>query len=635
MSESAPTSVLLPKDTKAPSLGELVRYKPPSHSQRVGHGEEEERFKPISMKLVRRLAGLMKPYWKYYLLAVMCGVVCTAMEMAPPFIIGQLADHAIPSGDLNQVLYWIGIWAGAMVILLLFSALQMGFAARTGEKVIQGLRLELFSHLQRLSMSFFDKTKLGRIITRGTSDLNMLRNPLVNGINVMVLNILMMAGAGAMIAMTSWRLFLVVAWLAPVLAVINHLYRKHVGHQWQIVRAGFSRVASNLAENITGVRVVSAFNRQDANLDYFNDLQDENTWNNLRVNNMQGLYQPLLEWTRFFGQVIILAYGGVGVFNGDLKAGVVLACFFYWDLFMRPTITMGNFFTGVMMAMASGERIFALLDTVPEVKDRPGAKPLPRVEGDILFDHVTFAYEPGRPVLHDINLVIPAGQTFALVGATGCGKSTTLSLLARFYELEEGRILVDGHDVREVTMKSLHRQMGIVLQQNYLFSGSIMDNIRYPRPDATEEDVYAAAKALGVHERLLALPEGYETVVGERGASLSLGVRQLICFTRVLLANPRIFLLDEATSSIDTVTELEIQAALDRLVKNRTTLIVAHRLSTVVKADRIIVMSQGRITEQGTHHELLEKEGYYAQLYERFVSGQGDLDSLPGEEPQT
>jgi len=322
------------------------------------------------------------------------------------------------------------------------------------------------------------------------------------------------------------------------------------------------------------------------------------------------------------------------VFNGDLKAGVVLVCFFYWDLFMRPTITMGNFFTGVMMAMASGERIFALLDTEPEVKDRPDAKPLPKVEGDILFDHVTFAYEPGRPVLHDVNLIIPAGQTFALVGATGCGKSTTLSLLARFYELEEGRILVDGHDVREVTMKSLHRQMGIVLQQNYLFSGSIMDNIRYPRPDATEEDVYAAAKALGVHERLLALPEGYETVVGERGASLSLGVRQLICFTRVLLANPRIFLLDEATSSIDTVTELEIQAALDRLVRNRTTLIVAHRLSTVVKADRIVVMSQGCIIEQGTHHELLEKEGYYAQLYERFVSGQGDLDSLPREEPE-
>jgi ABC-type multidrug transport system fused ATPase/permease subunit len=613
-------------------MSELIRYKPPAHSQRVEHGEDEEKFKPISMKMVRRLAGWMKPYWKLYLLSVLCGSICTAMELVPPWVIKHLVDEAIPSGVAANVIHWTGLWAGAMVMVLLFDALQMGLTAKSGESVVQDLRLAIFNHLQRLSMSFFDKTKLGRIITRGTSDLGAMRGVLVNGVNTLVLNTLLMVGAGAMIAMTSWRLFLVVAWLSPLLGILNHYYRRHVGHEWQVVRAGFSRVASNLAENITGVRVVSAFNRQETNLGRFNELQDENTWNNLRVANMQGLYQPILETSRFFGQMIILAYGGVGVLNGRFEAGTVLACFFYWDLFMRPTINMGNFFNSVMQAMASGERIFSLLDTVPEVQDRPDAMPLAKVDGRIVFDHVTFAYVPGRPVLHDICLEIPAGKTYALVGATGCGKSTTLSLLARFYELSEGRILVDNHDVRDVTIQSLHKQMGMVLQQNYLFSGTVLDNIRYPRPDATDEDVHNAAKALGVHARFLGLAKGYQTVVGERGSSLSLGLRQLICFTRVLLANPRIFLLDEATSSIDTVTELEVQTALDKLVKDRTTVIVAHRLSTVVRADCIVVLSHGKIIEQGTHAELLERQGFYAQLYQRFASGQGDLDSLPHEE---
>lgn len=629
MSQTAGGSPLQPSATRAPSLSELIRYRPVAIGKRVEHPEDEDKFKPISMKMVRRLAGWMKPYWKLYLLSVLCGSVCTAMELVPPWVIQHLVDEAIPSGVAENVIRWTGLWAGAMALVLLFDALQMGFTAKAGESVIQDLRFAIFGHLQRLSMSFFDQTKLGRIITRGTSDLNALRGAVVNGVNTLVLNILLMVGAGAMIAVTSWRLFLVVAWLSPLLGILNHYYGRRVGHEWQLVRAGFSRVASNLAENITGVRVVSAFNRQETNLGRFNELQDENTWNNVRAANMQGLYQPILETTRFLGQMIILAYGGVGVLNGRFEAGTVLACFFYWDLFMRPTINMGNFVNSVMQAMASGERIFSLLDTVPEVRDRPDAKPLSKVDGHIVFDHVTFAYVPGCPVLHDICLDIPAGQTYALVGATGCGKSTTLSLLARFYELSEGRILVDGHDVRDVTIQSLHKRMGMVLQVNYLFSGTVLDNIRYPRPGATDEDVYNAARALGVHERFLGLGKGYQTVVGERGAALSLGLRQLICFTRVLLANPRIFLFDEATSSIDTVTELEVQTALDKLVKDRTTVIVAHRLSTVVRADRIVVLAHGKIIEQGTHAELLERQGFYAQLYQRFSSGQGDLDSLP------
>jgi ATP-binding cassette subfamily B protein len=598
-----------------------VRPQPPASL--IERGEEEEaRFRPISMALVMRLAGWLKPYWKLYAVGTAAGIVSLLLDLCGPKLQQIIIDEALPSRDANQVFYWASIWAVVVLFVILLDAVQIYATNRCGEQVITDMRMAVFAQLQRLPMSFYDRTKLGRIITRGTSDMDSLRGPVVSGINTVAFNILLMIGAAVMILVTDWRLFLAVCWLAPVLAFSNMHYRRVIGEAWQVARAGFSRVASNLAENITGVRVVTAFNRQDENLERFNELQEENTQNNVRCAHINGLYQPFLEFVRFCGQVIILAYGGALVMRGSLMAGQVVAVFFYWDRFMGPTINMGNFYNTLMQAMASGERVFELLDRRSEVADKPDAKPLPRVQGHIHFDGVTFGYDPARPVLHDIKLEVPPGKTFALVGATGSGKSSTISLLARFYQFQQGRILVDGNDIRDATAKSLHQQMGMVLQANYLFSGTVLDNMRYPRPSATEEEVREAAKALGIHDVFDTLPQGYHTVVGERGASVSVGMRQLICFTRVLVANPRIFLLDEATSAIDTVTEMRVQTALERLVQGRTTVIVAHRLSTIVKADCIVVLADGRIIEQGTHAELLAANGNYATMYQHFVAEQ-------------
>ena len=612
-------------------FGLLAERKPTEVVPRVQRDDDDEsKFKPISMKLVWRLIHSLRPYRALYAAGTIAGILMLSCQLVMPRIQKWIIDIAIPTHDYHPVLKYAGLWFGLAIGAMLCDAFQIWATSRCGERVILDIRMDVFNQLQRLGMSFYDRTKLGRIITRGTSDLESLRGTVVGGINTVVLNFMLMFGSGLMMLLADWRLFLSVAWLAPVMAVTNSIYRRKIGAAHQQVRAGYSRVASNLAENITGVRVVSAFNRQDENLDRFNALQEDNTANNVRASHINGLYMPLLDYLGFLGQIIVLAYGGALVVNGTFTVGKVIEIFSLWNMFIMPTRTMGDFYNTLMQAMASAERVYALLDMKPDIEDAPDAKPLPRIQGHIAFEHVTFGYDPQRPVLFDMCLDIPAGKTYALVGATGSGKSSTVSLLARFYEYQQGSIRVDGIDIRSATRYSLHKQMGLVLQVNYLFSGTILENIRYPRPTASDEEVYNAAKALGIHETFLGLPLGYLTDVGERGANVSMGLRQLICFTRVLLANSSIFLLDEATSSIDTVTETKVQKALETLVKGRTTIIVAHRLSTIVKADCIVVLAQGRIIEKGSHAELLEKKGHYASLYDKFISDQQDVKPADG-----
>lgn len=591
-------------------------------------GDDEPRYRPVDWRLAKRILSRLAPYRKRCALGIALGVMMVTLEMQAPLFVKALITRATPANGANGppgevtvgIVKIIGLWAIVQMTALLLQRATILIMVDAGERVQFDLRRDLFAHLQRLSMSYYDRTRLGRIISRCTSDVASLREINVWGIDTVVKNLLMMLAAGAMLLHTAPTLFLAVVWLAPVLYIANRIYRHRIGDAYQRVREGFTRVSANLAENITGVRVVTAFDRQSWNLGVFNRLQEINTGNALRAARINGAYQPLLQFIGLSGKIIILLFGGFLVVNGRIGGGVgsVVAAYLYWDWFMGPILTFGNFHNQLMAAMAGAERVFDLLDTQAEVVDLPDAIPLPRIHGHVAFDHVTFGYKPDRPVLHDVSFEASPGEMIALVGATGAGKSSIVSLIARFYQPQQGRVLVDGHDIRHVTGESLHRQTGIVLQSTYLFTGTVADNIRHARPDAADADVAAAVRELGITDIIEALPDGLATQVGERGASLSLGQRQLICFARAYLADPRIFLLDEATSSIDSATELVVQRSLERLRAGRTTFVVAHRLSTIREADCILVIDDGRIVERGTHESLLREGGRYARLHAEF-----------------
>ena len=647
------TELMKSKRSQRKAVAQGPNLRPQAPAKSPNDPEDEESYKPLEWPLVRKILHWMAPYKGPYAFALFLNVFFTVLEMLGPMFMRQLIDHDIPGHPhfLTNAFQWVagrfsaaapdrlyaffqphraywniactvGLWALAVLAANLTSRFNIEYNRRIGEKVLFSIRKALFAHLQHLSMSYYDRTKFGRILSRATNDIDALANPIINGINTVVINAMMMAVAAAMLLIADWRIALGTLWLGPVLYLMNNFYRKRIGAQYRIAREHFTRVSTNLAENINGMRVVAAYNRQEDNLAFFNSLQDMNTANNVRVGQMNGMYQPLLSVVGFIGNVIILISGAYLVLSSHgvtFTVGTLVALMMYWGWFMNPVLNFGNFQNEMMQSMASAERVFSLLEMEPDVKDAPAANPLPRIKGDVAFDHVCFQYVKDKPVLHDICFAATAGQTVALVGHTGCGKSTLMNLLCRFYLPQQGRVLVDGHDLAQVTADSLHRQMGIVAQSNFLFTGTVMENIRYAHPAATDEQVYAAAKALGSHDILAALKDGYQSQVGERGNSMSLGQRQLICFTRAFLADPRILVLDEATSAVDTHTEMVIQDALGRLVADRTTFIVAHRLSTVTRANLVLVLDHGHIIERGTHQSLLNLGGKYAELYREFT----------------
>jgi len=476
----------------------------------------------------------------------------------------------------------------------------------------------------RLPMGSSRRTRVGRIISRFTSDAEAVRLGVQNVLFVTLVQFGNMTIAAALMLYYDWAMFLVVLGMAPVLWAINRLFRRRLIRAQRDVQESFSRVTATVAESVRGVRVTQGFARQDVNAGLFHELVADHSNYNIQVTRNEAVFGPLMELNGQFFLAALILLGGVRVLHPGIgmPVGNLVQFFFLASHFFGPIQSLVNIYNQALMAMAGAERVFRFLDTPPDWRDADGARDLPPIAGRVEFRDVGFAYLAGRPVLHGITFVAEPGQTVALVGPTGSGKTTITSLIAKFHVPGSGQVLIDGADVLGVTSRSLRRQMGIVLQQNFLFSGTVLENIRLGRPTATEDEVREAARKLDCLEVIEALPEGLHTRVGEQGVGLSLGQRQLICFARAMLADPRILILDEATSSVDAITEARLQTALERLLAARTSFVVAHRLSTIRTAHQVLVLDQGRIVERGTHRQLLRLGGLYARLYRQFMLSQ-------------
>jgi ATP-binding cassette subfamily B protein len=535
--------------------------------------------------------------------------------------VGAAIDGPVRRRDVTGTL-WA---AAAFAVLAGFTQFAFHFrsrlALRLGEWVIRDIRQAIFDHLQKMTMSFYHRTKVGWIISRLTNDVEAMRVGVQDVLFISMVQAGQMLIASGIMLYYDWRLFLVVLALAPVLWALNHQFRRRLSRSHRAIQESFSRVTSALAESVSGIRVTQGFVREDINAGEFSELVEDHSRYSTDLARVTGVFLPLLEFNSQAFIAALLVIGGWQALPPHPTARVedVVQFFFMASLFFSPVGNLGSMYNQALSAMAGAERVFRLLDTAPDWQDPPHAVDLPAIAGRVEFQDVCFAYVPDRPVLEHVSFTAEAGQTVALVGHTGSGKSTIVNLICKFYVPGSGRILIDSHDLLGVRGDSLHTRTGIVLQENFLFTGSVLENIRMGKDGASDEDIRQAARRLDCLDLIEAMPNGLETVVGERGSGISLGQRQLICFTRAMLADPRILILDEATSSVDTMTEARIQASLSKLFEGRTCFVVAHRLSTIRHADLVLVLDHGRIAERGTHEQLLEANGIYADLYRHFI----------------
>lgn len=590
--------------------------------------EREPDKRPLDIGLIVRLFSYMRPYAAkrnaLFVCVILRGIQLPLVAWSIGAVIdGPIAHHKDYANPVQAILLGaLGVAALALTTQFVFHFRQR-LSLEMGEAVIHDLRNQIFVHLQRMPMSFYNKTKIGRIISRVTSDCEALRVGVQDVLFVGLVGVGQMLVAASIMLYYDWALFSVVVAMAPLLWILNRVFRRKLSVAYRVVQESFSRLTATLAESINGVRVTQGYVRQDVNADLFRELLDWHGMNVVKAVRREGLLLPLLELNSQIFIVALLLIGGYRVLSPEINnpPGDLIRFFFLANVFFSPIQILGNQYNQALTAMAGAERVFALLDRQPEWTDVDNAGPLPPVVGAVELKNVTFGYDPERPVLHDICLRAEPGETIALVGRTGSGKSSIINLIARFYLPQQGQVLIDGHDTRLISGDSLHHQMGLVLQQNFLFSGTVKENIRVGRPDAIDDEVVLACVQLDCLDLLATLPAGLETQVGERGAQLSLGQRQLVCFCRALLANPRILILDEATSSVDTLTEVRIQTALAKLLAGRTSFVVAHRLSTIRKADQVLVLEDGRVIERGNHLELIARGGAYAGMVRQFAQG--------------
>jgi ATP-binding cassette, subfamily B, multidrug efflux pump len=578
---------------------------------------EEIFTKGYDPRLTQRLLGYIRPYrWQFYF-SMLLMLVGAAMTVIGPYLIKIALDSGIEAGSLPALRQAAILYLVVAVVQWIVTFARVNIMARVGQSIIYDMRARLFAHLQELSLSFFSHYSVGRVITRVINDVGVLRQFIAWAALAIARDLFALIGIFVVMIAMNVRLSLLTFTVLPLMIAVTVIFRKKARENYRKVRQAISWVNSVLAENINGVRVVQAFSREAINYAQYRDVVNRNNLDtNLGAVRVAAAYPSVIEFLGALATGLVVWLGAVAVLGEEVTPGVLVAFILYIDRFFEPIRDLSRRYDEFQSTMASSERIFALMDTSVEVKDAPDAVAIPPIKGEVRFENVSFHYaDDPTLVLQDINLHIQPGETVALVGETGAGKSTLVKLVSRFHDPTQGRILIDGYDLRDIIQNSLRLQMGIVLQDPFLFNGSVRENILFGRLDATEEEIQGAAKAVGAHPFIINLRSGYDTSVEEGGVVLSGGQRQLISFARALLADPRILILDEATSSVDTQTERVIQGALARLLQGRTAFVIAHRLSTVVNADRIVVIQDGHIVEQGTHPELLARGGVYYQLY--------------------
>lgn len=584
----------------------------------------DERGKIYDGRLVARLGDFMSPYKRKLYFSIVLMIISSLASAVQPFLIGRAYDEGVEQASLDALRYWAALFAVAAFVRWITQRGQVLTMADVSARIVADIRSAMFRHLHTLSLTFYNQYSVGRLMSRLIGDVGVLRDFITWSITGVVFAVFSLFSILAFMLYTNWQLTLVALSVMPVISFIANYWRKYARTAYIRTRAILSHINGYLNESISGIRVTKSFTREERNGKHFDDLNRSHFESIMMAEFLSSVFFPSIEFFSYLTTSLVVVVGGWlvlniapdSVANADALTTGTLVAFVLWvGRFFDPIRELARRLTVFQSTMAASERIFGLLDTEPDIQDAPNAIHLSDVQGRVVLDDVRFSYKDDEPVLRGVSIEAEPGERIALVGETGAGKSTIIRLLARFFEITDGAITIDGHDIRDVSRSSLRQTLGVVLQDTFLFSGTILDNIRYGRLEATDEDVYAAASAVGAHDFIMRMPDGYNTDVGENGVNLSVGQRQIVSFARALLADPRILILDEATSSVDTATEKVIETALERLMAGRTSFVIAHRLSTIVNSDKIVVLDQGQIVEMDTHQALLDQRGRYYDLY--------------------